>query len=106
LFPPGGAGGGAFVFGGSFEVRTALVSQARRDETAIVDGAALAEGHDLLSNGAGCLGFRQGGGDALVLDQAANHVRQHRIAMLELAAQFGSAFKVSHKNPTPVKGPF
>src|SRR5438876_387712 len=43
------------------------------------------------------LGLGQGSGDPFVLDEAADQVREHRIAMLELAAEFGGALEVSHK---------
>ena len=62
-----------------------------------MNGAGLPQAHQLLGDGAGGLGLGKGGGDAPVLDKARNQVRQHRIAMLELAAELGGAFQVSHK---------
>jgi len=70
--------------------------QARRSEAACVQCAALAERDDLFGNRPRGFGLGQRSGDALVQDEAANHVREHRIPMLKGAAQFGRALKVSH----------
>jgi hypothetical protein len=66
-------------------------------EAAIMERATLAEGYHFFSDGAGGFGFGQSGGDAFVFDEAANQVREHRVAMGTGAAEFGGAFEVAHK---------
>ena len=61
-------------------------------ETPIVQSAALAEGHDFFGDGTRGLGFGHGGFDALVLDQAADQVGEHGVAMIALAAELVRAF--------------
>ena len=61
-----------------------MLTQAGGGQAAVMEGAALAERHHFLRDGAGGLGLGQRGRDAPVLDQAANQVRQHRVAMFEL----------------------
>src|SRR6185436_14043447 len=65
-------------------------------ETAVVKGAALAEGDHLFRNGS--RGFRLGqrGGDSLVDNQAADQIRQHRVAMCRSAAEFCCSFTMTH----------
>ena len=62
----------------------------------MVQGTPFAEGHHLLGNDARRLGLGQGGGDFLLLDEAAHHVGEHRISMLPGAAQLGGSYSVSH----------
>ena len=62
-----------------------------------MNAALLAERYHLFRYRSGRLGFRQRRGDPPMFDEAANQVRQHRVTMLELAAEFGRSFKVSHK---------
>ena len=65
-------------------------------QTAMVQGAPFAEGHHLLGDDARGLGLGQGGGDFLLLDEAAHQVGEHRVSMLPGAAQLGGSYSVSH----------
>jgi hypothetical protein len=66
-----------------------------------MNGAALAERDHFFGDGTRGLGLGQSRRHALVFDQAANEVGQHRVAMFGRAAQFGRSLQVSHKFLTP-----
>jgi hypothetical protein len=74
-----------------------FLMKAGHSKPAVVQCAVFAECHHLLGNRAG--GFRLGQScrDAFVLNEAANHVGKHRVAVLASAPEFGRSFKVSHK---------
>jgi hypothetical protein len=74
-----------------------FLMEAGYSESAIVQCAVLAECYHFLSDRSSGFGLGQAGGDTFVLDEAANHIGEHRIAMFAGAAQFGRAFEVSHK---------
>src|SRR5207249_8773147 len=65
-------------------------------QTAVMQRAILAERDHFLSHRARGTGPRHGGGHVLVLDQAADQIRQHRVAVLAGAAQLGGSFQVTH----------
>ena len=65
-------------------------------QAAMVQGAPFAEGHHLLGDDACRLGLGQGGGDFLLLDEAAHQVGEHRVSMLPGAAQLGGSYSVTH----------
>jgi hypothetical protein len=96
VLAPGDTGRGPFSLGCAFEVTARVLSQSGGGKTPVMNCAALAKRDHFLSDGAGCFGFGESGRHAPVLDQTADQVRQHRISMFELAAQFSGAFKVSH----------
>lgn len=69
-----------------------FLMQARSRETAVVERAALAERDHLFGDGTRSLGLRHSGPDPFVLNQAADQVREHRVAMIAFAAKLGRAF--------------
>src|ERR1019366_8889475 len=75
-----------------------LLVETRGGDATIVKGPVLAERDHLLGDGPRGFGFGQGGGDAFVYDQAADHVGEHRVPVCAGAAQLGSSLKVSHKS--------
>src|ERR1035437_2128006 len=85
-------------FGGVF------LAQTGGGQTAGVEGAFLAKGDEFLGDGPRGLGLGEGGGDAFVLDEAANEVGEHRVAMLAGAAQLGRSLQVSHSFPYSAGG--
>ena len=70
--------------------------QPRGGQPAMVQGAPLAKGHHLLGDDARRLGLGQGGDDFILLDEAAYHVGEHRVAVLPGAAQLGGSDSVTH----------
>src|SRR6266568_1983711 len=77
--------------------------QARGGQAAVVERAALAESDQFLRDAARGFGFGQRGDHSPVGNEAANQVGQHRVAMLELAAQLGGAFEMSHKRTGTIR---
>ena len=57
----------------------------------------LSQGNHAFSERSHCLGFGQSCLDALVLNQAANLVRQQRLSMLGGAPELNRLFLVSHE---------
>src|SRR5439155_10601500 len=76
--------------------RAGGMTQPGGGEPARVDGAGLAEGDHFLGNRAGRFGLGQRGGHAFVLDETANQVRQHRVAVFAGAAKLGGSFPMTH----------
>jgi hypothetical protein len=73
-----------------------LLVQSRRCYAPIMNGAAFAQGNHFLSHGANGFRLLQRRGDATVFDETANHISQHRIAMLAGSPEFGRSLKVTH----------
>ena len=63
-----------------------LLMKTRDGKTPIMDSAALAERDHLLSHGPSGFRLGNGGDDALVLDETANQVSEHGVAVLAGAA--------------------
>ena len=71
-----------FVSGSDFveeDLHGIFLVQPGGGNAAVVQGAAFAQRDHFLGHGTGRLGLRQGGRDAVVLDEAANQIGQHRI---------------------------
>ena len=73
-----------------------LVAQLGEGPAAVVDAVDLAQGHELLHEGANGLGLDQGRGDPLVLDDRRSHVALHRRPVAGGPAQLGPCYSVSH----------
>ena len=73
-----------------------LLTEVSSGETAGVKITTLAKGDHFLGEGPDGLGFREGGLNAFVFDQAADLVREHGIAMSGGAAEFDGFFLVAH----------
>lgn len=56
----------------------------------------LAEGDDLLGNRAGSLSLGHGSDNAIVLDEAAHQIREHRVSVVALASQFVRPLEMAH----------
>ena len=67
-------------------------------QASMMNRAAFAESDHFFRDGPGGFGFRQRGRDSFVLDQAANQVREHRVAMRAGSAQLSGSFKVAHRS--------
>src|SRR6185369_16530466 len=76
-----------------------LVPQSRQGSPARMNRSSFTEGHHLFRERSNRFRFGQSCFDALMLDQRANLIRQHRFAVLSRAAELDRLFLMPHTVP-------
>jgi hypothetical protein len=73
-----------------------FLMEAGYGQSAGSEGTAFAKRDHFFRHRTGRFGFGQGGSDALMLNEAANQIGEHGVAVVASSAKFGCAFEVAH----------